>query len=106
MTYFLQFSPFIDRSLNFINFIEQRKGSIVPLLRHSIEQAISAQDETLSVVAKNLGQWIDLLQVIYSYEKIGNLNKDVYYCQSNFDDKDLRSFKIGLFLPEAFFRMC
>ncbi|KAM3719629.1 Serine/threonine-protein phosphatase 4 regulatory subunit [Dirofilaria immitis] len=46
--------PFISK--------DQRKYSIVPLLRRSIEQAITAQDETLNVVAKNLGEWIDLLQ--------------------------------------------
>ncbi|KAK6103071.1 hypothetical protein QQG55_52485 [Brugia pahangi] len=41
---------------------EQRKCSIIPLLKRSTEQAISTQDETLNVIAKNLGQWIDLLQ--------------------------------------------
>lgn len=40
----------------------QRKCSIIPLLKRSTEQAISTQDETLNVIAKNLGQWIDLLQ--------------------------------------------
>uniref|UniRef100_A0A1I8EUK9 HEAT repeat family protein n=1 Tax=Wuchereria bancrofti TaxID=6293 RepID=A0A1I8EUK9_WUCBA len=41
---------------------EQRKCSIIPLLKRSTEQAISAQDETLTVIAKNLGQWIDILE--------------------------------------------
>uniref|UniRef100_F1KVJ2 Serine/threonine-protein phosphatase 4 regulatory subunit 4 n=2 Tax=Ascaris TaxID=6251 RepID=F1KVJ2_ASCSU len=37
---------------------ESSKSAIIPLLKKSTEQAVFLQDETLSVVAKNLGQWI------------------------------------------------
>ncbi|VDK28054.1 unnamed protein product [Anisakis simplex] len=42
---------------------ESRKSAIIPLLRKSTEQAVFFQDETLSVVAKNFGQWIFHLKV-------------------------------------------
>uniref|UniRef100_A0A158R506 Non-specific serine/threonine protein kinase n=1 Tax=Syphacia muris TaxID=451379 RepID=A0A158R506_9BILA len=41
---------------------ESQKSSIIPLLKKSTEQAIFLQDETLSVVAKNFGQWIFTLK--------------------------------------------
>ncbi|VDP11659.1 unnamed protein product [Onchocerca flexuosa] len=75
--------PFISK--------EQRKYSIVPLLKHSIEQAMSAQDETFSVVTRNLGQWIDLLKDVLTardnnwfldtYIRITNLSR----CSSSSD---------------------
>ncbi|VDK29864.1 unnamed protein product [Gongylonema pulchrum] len=37
---------------------DNRKNSILPLLKKCAEQAIVAQDETLGVVARNLGQWL------------------------------------------------
>lgn len=37
---------------------ENRKNAIIPLLKKSTEQAIFLKDETLSVVAKNFGEWI------------------------------------------------
>ncbi|OZC11835.1 hypothetical protein X798_01016 [Onchocerca flexuosa] len=70
---------------------QQRKYSIVPLLKHSIEQAMSAQDETFSVVTRNLGQWIDLLKDVLTardnnwfldtYIRITNLSR----CSSSSD---------------------
>ncbi|VDK72680.1 unnamed protein product [Litomosoides sigmodontis] len=76
---------------------EQRKGSIVPLLRHSIGQALSAQDETLNVIAKNLGEWIDLLQDVLTardhnwflniYVQIANPSA----CSSSNDDNHVLS---------------
>ncbi|VBB28559.1 unnamed protein product [Acanthocheilonema viteae] len=76
---------------------EQRKCSIVPLLKRSIEQALSAQDETLGVVAKNLGQWIDLLQDVLTvrdhnwfldiYVQIANLSR----CSSSSNDSNVSS---------------
>ncbi|VDN05571.1 unnamed protein product [Thelazia callipaeda] len=41
---------------------ETCKYSIVPLLKYCTEQAIIAEDETLNVVSKNLGQWTYLLK--------------------------------------------
>uniref|UniRef100_A0A915Q2A9 Serine/threonine-protein phosphatase 4 regulatory subunit 4 n=1 Tax=Setaria digitata TaxID=48799 RepID=A0A915Q2A9_9BILA len=64
---------------------EHRKCSIIPLLKRCTEQAVAGQDETLTVVAKNLGQWIDLLQDVLTardhswfldvYIRIANLSQ-------------------------------
>ncbi|VDK74271.1 unnamed protein product [Onchocerca ochengi] len=78
--------PFISK--------EQRKYSIVPLLKRSIEQAMNAQDETFSVVTRNLGQWIDLLKDVLTtrdnnwfldtYIRITNLSR----CLSSNDESN------------------
>ncbi|CAG9532062.1 unnamed protein product [Cercopithifilaria johnstoni] len=82
---------------------DQRKCSIVPLLRDSIEQALSAQDETLHVVAKNFGQWIDLLQDVLTvrdynwfldiYVQIANLSR---YSSSNDDNSNLSNIQTSV----------
>lgn len=47
----------------FFFILESQKTAIIPLLKKSTEQAIFLQDDTLSVVAKNFGQWVFNLKV-------------------------------------------
>uniref|UniRef100_A0A0R3RMK9 HEAT repeat protein n=1 Tax=Elaeophora elaphi TaxID=1147741 RepID=A0A0R3RMK9_9BILA len=61
---------------------DQRKSSIVPLLKRSTEQALNDQDETLPVVARNLGQWIDSLEDVLT-TRDHNWFLDIYVRMAN-----------------------
>ncbi|KAK0396168.1 hypothetical protein QR680_001602 [Steinernema hermaphroditum] len=66
LPYFTKGNEFDEVVMNEVRLAESRRTVVVPLLRKCTEQAIFLKDESLGVVSRQLGPWLDSLQDVLS----------------------------------------